>query len=326
MAKSARLLAHASLLALTSAALVTLEARPGGEVTTLPSGAASLEKVASCVKAPPLPTGGTRFGTSVSTSSTSFRDALSSQDRRFGRLDAVRVFRSSAPPSNTWDTQGDLLANRTVVSSFKVPPAKVLSGSHDSAFLRYFRTVPSDVRVFWSYYHEPEAEIRDGDFSAYKYRAAFRHLVDLAQRACKPNLHPTLILTGWTSESASGRDWRDYYPGSDYISVLAWDPYNGASHRATDYRSPSSMLDGAVNISRQAGKPFGIAETGSIRVSGDSSGEKRARWLNALATYLVDRRARFVTYWDSVGGPLNQDFRLRDTPSVDAWRRWVGRS
>ncbi len=134
---------------------------------------------------------------------------------------------------------------------------------------------------------------------------------------CHSNLYPTVILMGWTAMPASKLDWTDYYPGSSYVSVLGWDPYNGANGDATSYKSAASIFDPVVAASKSVGKPFGIAETGTVRIPGDSAGTGRAAWLKSAAAYLKTNKAVFTTYFQSTN---KGDFELRDAPSVSAWK------
>jgi hypothetical protein len=277
-----------------------------------------------CPKAPTWPGGATAFGTHVSTRDLWFADKLAELDSTFGRLDAVRVFEPSVPPANTWERRGALVEGRVVVHSFRVAPAEVLAGAHDEALRHYFTTVPGDIQLFWSYFHEVEPHIEAGQFTAAEYRRAFRRIADIAHEQCRTDLYPTLILTGYALEPSSGRDWRDYYPGDDYISVLGWDPYNSASRPPTEYAQPEELFGRVVAVSRAAGKPFGIAETGSRLLRSDPSGRGRAAWLRRTAAYLEKQGAVFVTYYHSIG-VSGADYRLQDAPSIRAWRSWVTR-
>lgn len=277
----------------------------------------------SCPTAPPFEsTDGTAFGTSLSTRTVPFAEALQSRDAAYTRMSAVRIFDPGVPPHGAWARRGPLLADRTIITSFRVPPAEIVSGRHDHALLHFLRTAPRDVPVFWSYYHEPEGDIDDGLFTLADYRAAWQHVARLAARTCRANLHPTLILTGYTTEPESGRDWRDYYPGDEFISAVAFDPYNSASSRPEDYPPPDELFRPVLRAATDSGKPWGIAETGSQVVDSDPTGRQRAAWLADIADYFRSHGAAFVTYYDSVG-VSGADYRLTDEPSRTAWREVV---
>lgn len=277
-----------------------------------------------CPGAPEWDGTGTAFGANASTNTLSHVEAVTRLDATFGRIDAVRIFDPTAPPWGSWGRRLAAVQGRVVSGSFKLPPAEVLAGRHDAQLLDYFRTVPPDVTLFWTYYHEVEQHIDAGTFTAAEFRRAFRHIVGLAKRVCRDDLYPTLILTGYTVEPESGRDWRTYYPGDEHVSVLGWDPYNSASRRPSEYADPARLFGPVIATSVAAGKPFAIAETGSRLVPGDRDGRGRARWLRAVGEYLHDQGAVFVTYYHSIG-VSGADYRLRDRPSVRAWRDVVAR-
>ena len=275
---------------------------------------------AACSKAPSYKPGSTRFGVSLSTNSLSMSQSLAKQDSNFGRLKAVRIFDPGVPPSNAWSRRTSMLSGRTVVTSFRMAPQDVIAGKYDSAMRQFFSTAPTDRPIMWSYIHEPEPQILNGKFTYAQYRSAWQRLSTIAASYCRSNLFPTLILTGWTADPASHRDWRNYYPGSDFISTIAFDPYNSAHGTATTYRTPAQVFDNSVRVGKASGKPWGISETGSNRIPGDSAGYGRAAWLRSVATYLRAQGASYATYFQSTN---NGDFELRDQPSISAWRSAV---
>lgn len=266
-----------------------------------------------CPRAEPR---GISFGSSISTNGQTAAEALATVDRLFGRVPIVRVFdQAMAWP---WDKpRAKMLAGRDLVVSFRPMPQDVLSGRYDAEFRLWFERAPENVAIFWSYIHEPEQLIDDGAFTADEYRLAWRHINMLADAVCRTNMYPTLILTGWTATAASNRDWRAYYPGSDVIDVMAFDPYNGVHDPGRDYyASPESMFDPVVEVAREAGKPYAIAETGSRKVPSDLTGSMRAAWLADLADYHRQNGAVFVTYFHSA---RDGEWRLLDEPSASTW-------
>jgi hypothetical protein len=204
-------------------------------------------------------------------------------------------------------------------------PQEVLSGKYDAEFARWFREAPSDVAIYWSYIHEPEPMIDKGTFTADQYRRAWQRIDGIADQECRQNMYATLILTGWTSVPASKRDWRSYYGGDTVIDVMAFDPYNGAANPGREgvYASPESIYDSVRRVAAEAGKPYGVAETGSLLVPSDPSGTARATWLRQMGAYHLKNGAVFVTYFNSTNGG---EYRLLDTPSSEAWRSVVSTS
>ncbi|MEU8798007.1 DNRLRE domain-containing protein [Spirillospora sp. NPDC048819] len=242
-----------------------------------------------------------------------FQQALGRLDGKYGGLETVRLFYRGVPPA--WPGNPDT-GSRPPIISFKLAPEEVLAGEHDEAMTRWFATAPRDRDVYWVYYHEPEDNIAAGEFTAADYRAAWRHLRALADKAGNSRLHATLVLMSWDLDPLSKRDWRDYYPGRDVIQVLGWDTYN-LGWKKGRYDSPATMYDRVVAVSAKEKLPFGIAETGSYLV-GDDKGDQRADWLRATNAYLKKHGALWVSYFDldwETG-----DFRLLDAPSRNAWK------
>ena len=263
----------------------------------------------------------TRFGASINTTTLSTQESVNQLDSAFGRNDAVRVF-DSGLPSKWSKSSWTPLKNRTLVVSFRPSPQSVLSGQHDAYLRDWFRNAPTDQPIFWSYIHEPEPKIDDREFTAEQYKSAWRRINNLAEESCKPNMHSTLILTGWTAMPQSKRDYKLYDAGKDVIDVIAWDPYNGAVDPNRDYYDDiSNFLVPAGETMKRDGRPWGIAETGSRLAAGDN-GQGRAAWLRDVGNYAINNDASFVTYFQSAD---RGDFRLSDSYSTQAWREFVAR-
>jgi hypothetical protein len=263
-----------------------------------------------------VPVGDTLFGSSLGLANGGNVNArLHSTDDELGRVPVVRIFNAALPAP--W-SQREILADRTVVVSFKARPQDVVAGLHDDRLRDWFETAPGGNPVYWTYFHEPEDDIERGAFTAEEFRSAWRHVRELADDAGNPNLHATLVLMGWSVNRNSDRDWRDYYPGDDVIDVMGWDNYNWG-YSNDRYATPEEIYSRVIEISDQLGKPWGIAETGTRLLAGDD-GTDRAEWLSQVGEFLADRGALWATYFNStVGG----DFRLTDTPSQQAWRELV---
>ncbi|RKS72066.1 hypothetical protein BZB76_4879 [Actinomadura pelletieri DSM 43383] len=242
-----------------------------------------------------------------------FQRALGRMDDVYGGLETVRLFYRGVPPA--WPGNPNT-GTRPPIISFKFAPKDILAGKHDKALTQWFTTAPRDRDVYWVYYHEPEDNIAAGEFTAADYRAAWRRLRSLADRADNPRLHATLVLMGWSLDPLSKRDWRDYYPGRDVIQVLGWDVYN-LSWKKGIYDSPATMYDRVIATSKAENLPFGVAETGSFLVKGDK-GDRRAAWIRETNAYLAKHKALWVAYFD-LNWPTG-DYRLLDSHSRNAWR------
>ncbi len=272
---------------------------------------------------PAAPKGKTLFGASVYTGGgTSFDDALKQSNANYGGLEIVRVFHPSLPTA--WPGKAGTTGGPVVVS-FKANPKQVVAGQLDDFFADWFKKAPRDRDIYWTNYHEPEDNIEDGAFTAAQYRDALRRLDSLADAAGNPRLHTTTIWMCYDLKPGSGRDWRDYYPGSDVVDVMGWDCYNRGAKTGA-YDSPASLLDGLREVSESMGKPWGLGEYASKLAPGDS-GQGRAEWLRDSANYLRQHDASWVCYFDNFAGSVaNPEYRLKDAPSQGAWRWAVSES
>jgi hypothetical protein len=291
---------------------ISSSATPSASASALPSRSA-----APGAPAVPPPAG-TLCGASFANEGTSYRDALAREDALFGGLEMVRVFFSGAPPA--WPGSPADIPRRTVNVSFKFNAADILAGKHDAAMRTWFAGVPRGIDVYWTYYHEPEDNIRDGEFTAAQYRSAWQRLRGLANEAGNPRLRSTLVLMEWTLRPASGRNWRDYYPGSATIDVLSWDVYNLEAAKGR-YTAPATLFGQIVSVARAEGRPWAVSEFGSHLATGDT-GAARAAWLADSARYLSEQKAVFAAYFDldwETG-----DYRLRDTASLTQWKAFCG--
>jgi hypothetical protein len=246
----------------------------------------------------------------------SFEQGLARSDRSFGPLRMVRVFYPGLPPK--WDGSRSDVVNRTVVVSFKAPPREINSGRDDARIAAWFASIPQQYDVYWAYYHEPENDVENGAFTPAEFKAAWRRVAGLANRAGNPRLINTVILMCFTLVPGSRRDFNAYYPGSDLVETLGWDCYNHAT-KTNRYNPPEAIYARAAAKSRELGKPWGIAETGTTRTKGDS-GTGRAAWIRSVMNYLNAQRPLWVTYYNAnrAGG----DFRLTDALSMQAWKTW----
>ena len=291
---------------------------PGGVASSAPAGPVPTSAVPTSAVPTAAPSASgepspTLFGAAYKvTQAESEGDALARTEQVLGRLEVVRVF-FDGPPSWPGKAPG-----RNVVVSFKLEPAAVVAGQFDEQMRTWFREAPRDVDVHWVYWHEPEDDIEQGRFTAEQYRAAFAHLADLARGVEGPRTHSALVLQSYTTRPASGRDWHDYYPGDGAVDVFAWDVYNRPARRG-GYTPPAELVGAQVEAARSVGKPFAVAELGSVLADGDD-GSGRAQWLREVGDYLKAQDAVFVTYFDLAFNGGRDDYRLRDPASVQAWR------
>jgi hypothetical protein len=244
---------------------------------------------------------------------------LAHDTAEFGHMPIVRVYYPGLPSSNAWTTGLPAANKSAVVVSFKALPSAILSGADDAVLSHFFDTAPTGHTIYYSYFHEPEDNIAAGQFSASAYRAAWAHVVALANRAHNPDLRSTLILMAFDLRPASHRNWRDYLAGGGIISTLGWDAYPaGAVQGKPSMQSPAQFMGLAVAASKAAGMPFGFAEFGMEAANG------RAAWLTEVGNYLLQSGAQFGTLFDS--SAVSPPMMLADSASISAWRGIVAKS
>ena len=241
---------------------------------------------------------------------------LKTATAEFGQLPIIRVYYTGMPDPDAWTTGAPALNHSAVVVSFRSPPAKVLSGADDGELAHFFDTAPAGHPIYYSYYHEPEPLIEADDFTLPQYKAAWTHIVALADQAHNPYLKSTLILMAWDLDPAAGVTWKDYLPAGHVISTLTWDAYPaGTVHDADPQPTPPAEFMGpAEAASRSVGLPFGFAEF-ALATQAD-----RPQWLTEVANYLRRTGALFGTLFDSAHVP---SMELRDSASIQAWRTAV---
>ena len=244
---------------------------------------------------------------------------LASATAEFGHLPIIRVYYTGMPDPNAWSTGAPAINKSAVVLSFRVPPATILSGVDDKALAHFFDTAPTGHPIYYSYYHEPEPFIESGQFTLAKYKAAWAHIVAIADGAHNAYLKSILILMAWDLDRQSGIHWKDYLPAGNVISALGWDAYPaGTVHdRDPQLTPPADFMGPEVAASRSAGLPFGFAEFALGRRAG------RPGWLTEVARYLQNSGALFGTLFNSTGFPWME---LNDSGSIRAWRDAIGGS
>jgi hypothetical protein len=254
------------------------------------------------------------FGSSVG------YEGLAQTTAQFGRMPIVRVYYPGLPASNAWDGGTAGANDSAVIVSFKAPPKDILSGADDATLTHFFDTAPTGHPIYYSYYHEPEDNIADGEFTLADYKAAWARVAALAGAAHNPDLHSTLILMSWDLVKASGRDWKSYLPGGGIISTLGWDAYpvGSATNVNPQPTPPADFMGPCIAASNSVGLPYGFAEFGLSTAAG------RPAWMTEVGNYLMSSGALFATVFNGVGE--YPTLQLTDQASQDVWKGFVAKS
>ena len=113
------------------------------------------------------PAGDTLFGASVYENGRTWTDAVADSHATYGGMEVVRVFYPGLP--SAWPGRAGQVGGPIVVS-FKANPADVLSGKHDAYLSQWFASAPKNRDIWWTYWHEPEDDVEDGNFTAQQWR------------------------------------------------------------------------------------------------------------------------------------------------------------
>ena len=221
-----------------------------------------------------LPQGGSWFGvylgSSVKLAPT--RDLeLAAFERQIGRKVAMeRVFyawRDRWP--NVFDLasrdQGRLLfvSWHAPLRGTETPWADIAQGKHDATIdARAAEVKEFGAPVYLSFNHEPDMEPHLG--TPEEFVAAYRRVRDRFVAQGATNVSFALTLTGAAYRSGLANA---YYPGDEYVDVLAADGYNhygclhlGFGHRWNSFRN---IFGGFYDYGIEKGKPMMIPEYGS---------------------------------------------------------------
>ena len=243
-----------------------------------------------------------------------YPQAVARSESNYGTLGVIRWFGGNRIP--LWSDINARLGTHPSVISFNLLPADVVAGTYDTQLTQWFANMPTNHRIWFSYYHEPDAAVVHGKFTSAQYVAAYKHIAQIARAANKTNLGLTLTLTCFTANPNSHRNWLDYYAGAQVVDVVSWDCYNHGT-APNGYGQPANLFQAAYDKTSAQGEPFAIAEVGSLKRPTDTTGSGRAAWLTAAARYLDPLNPLFVSYFDTNGA--GTDYRLLDAPSIKAW-------
>jgi hypothetical protein len=233
--------------------------------------------------------------------------AFSRIDQAFGGMDAVRWWPADGSVPK-WSALPARFGNRAIAMSMKLPPAAVAAGSYDAQLAEFFRTAPTDRLVLATFYHEPEDNIANGEFTVDQYKAAWARFNQIA-RANKPaNVRTTMILMGgtWTNTNGYGHDWH-YYIQPGTFDVLGGDDYQTLKKSTAD-----QTVGPHIAAAKELGVPLAILELGALHQKTDA---ERADFLGDVVR-LVDGKALMVLQYESWRGKKGPWNVLNVAPSA----------
>ena len=266
--------------------------------------------------APGIDAGDTNFGSTVQLQpQEKWVDGIARVEGDVGHLGNVRIFQTVPSPGVL-----QAVGSRNGIFSFDLPPAQVLAGTYDAQFRAFFAAAPKDHTTWWNYFHEADVAYQQGRITDLaQFRAASAHVAALGRAAGNARLQNAVILVGWSANPYSGVNIADYLPNDrTLVDVIAYDNYNDGAIRQGMYGDPTNMVNYDRSAAAALGKPFAVAEFGSVVLGSDYAG--RAAWIRSFSQVAATNGAQFVSYFNSDQYGQGNEFRLLDQPSQDSYR------
>jgi hypothetical protein len=238
----------------------------------------------------PEPGGGTLIGVNAENKAS----VIASFKSRFPGTQIWRLFWSGVP-SGTIIPEAITPEIKGLHVSFKGEPSAVLGGSNDSKYRTFLGSLPDHIPVWCTWYHEPE----NNDFSPSSWRDAWKHVYALDEghkRLWTP------VYMGWTVDDASGRNWRDWYPGDQYVDCMSYD-LDGVKPSGGKYPNYDNEMSNIHDIADETGKPWSVGEFNSHRDPGDTDGTDRAAWIEHYGMRFINEGAVNACFFDSAAHP-----------------------
>lgn len=246
-------------------------------------------------------------------------DAYKRVKAAFGKHQIARIYCTADP---IWPSYIPIETSAQI--SFKIAPNEVLSGSKDQVLTNFFTSLATSNKIYWTYYHEPEDEIKEGAFTAESFRNAFDYIIALQKKLNKPNLVPTLCLMSYTLDPVSKRNWKDYLPTK--VALISWDGY----YKDSMGDDVNLIFDDVRQVMAQQNLPWAVAETGVNKMIKQGQLNEafdflqRKHWLELLSKDLSTKFPLpvFVLYFDSSPShdAIYSDWRISDDPTmIAAW-------
>lgn len=246
----------------------------------------------------------------------------------------TRIFAQTgswSPTSSQWKPCVDAANRGEKVAVSSKPPGtmdQISAGTYDS----FFRAIATGLaglatKGVYTFYHEPEDNIQNGEFSFAQFIAASTRVYS----QMRPILQPAGWRTGicfmsWTVNPSSGRNLNNYLNTGllNLVDVLAWDCYNdsgagdgGSAWALTDPRlvSPSSLFGPCVTATTSRSKTPMIFETGCARRQADSTGSERTQWWQSVAAYSSMQQFEAIMHYEMGQANSRSEWAIRDEPA-----------
>lgn len=212
--------------------------------------------------------------------------------------------------SNTWK-QGNCqdyvnAADLAIWASFKDDPGAALE-----SFIRSLSDAPlagfawpgkAKVKLILSVNHEPENDNLDVALYNRRYDA----LMAIARKY-------DYVIAGPIRMNSQPQAANDRYWPTAQVDFDGWDCYNPGIQTPKAYVAPSTVYSKPVASAKAKGLRLMIAETGTGKISSDTSGAGRQKWAKDAHAELARQNAGCGLWWNSAGCAFG------DAATADAW-------
>lgn len=246
------------------------------------------------------------------------QSSFSSFEAQVGTLLLRRCYTAAGefPATFADSTAGIDEGVRESMWSFKPTPATFAAGGNDTWFNNFLDSIPSGQKVIFIMWHEPEDNIRDGDFTLADWQAANNHMGQLVHAKNRPELRTAICLLGpWTFDPSSPYHTNEYWDsGFDTnIDYVGFDPYTqdgDFTPLGDDPNFQAAMTWAASTHNKQVILP----EFGAID---DADATKKADWITDAYQYAISSDMYGICYFNIDGTILTVP--LTTTEAIQAY-------
>lgn len=203
------------------------------------------------------------------------------------------------PATYAASTAGIDAGVRESMWSFKPVPSEFAAGDHDAWFDSFLDSVPNGQKVIFMMWHEPEDQIRDGDFSLADWKAANNRMGQLVHAKGRPELRTAICLLGaWTFDPTSPYHTTEYWDTGFNMNIdyVGFDPYVSNGNFTLLENDPNFMTAMAwANVTH--GKQVILPEFGA---SDDPGGDptKKADWITGTYQSAISMGMYSICYFN----------------------------
>lgn len=275
---------------------------------------------------PPPPPAGIIFGINVDSGSGGLYTSVATRTSQYVSWPACRgpYYRTNMPAVFPRAQMDALSPNGIWQVSFKDAVADVLAGAIDARIRAWIGALAPGEILYLTYWHEPNAELAGGLFTATQFKAAQYHLASLIDGT--PCAGTAICMPCYTAPpNASWSD--DWLVDVDLMgsrAILGWDKYGNAPPAISTARDISKPYDGlyptpAATYSRMLqltadngwANRWGITEMNAPRRTADVAETLRLQWWQDAIAYVSDGGAagppNHIFVWEGAGVQFDQN-------------------